>query len=193
MLTTSDRLWLRWLFALTASSWGGCLDALIGDGEVCADKDGKFCMAGEEFRQDCNTCTCRADGTSDCSTIACANDAGVDPGEHDTGTADPGPRDGGGPDASSACQFGDQGFDLGETLERSDGCGPCPCIEAGKLDCEIAPRCRDAATPACSYQGEDYFVGPFKSADGCQQSTCDQNGTVVCSGRTLLRCARLHP
>jgi hypothetical protein len=191
MQTTSDRLWLRRTLALIALSGGGCFEALIGDGEVCRDEHGKFVTVGETFIDGCKRCVCQADGTSACSSDACASDASGEP----SGAPDAcGPGDGGvppdadvhedgGPDASAtACTFDDLTFALGQTLERSDGCGPCTCVAVGQLECEIAPRCRDAATPACTYQGGEYLVGPFESADGCQQCTCNQDGTVDCSG-----------
>jgi hypothetical protein len=66
---------------------------------------------GENFKQDCNSCTCKEDGQVICSMMGCS-----------VPMPDPAPI---------KCQVGDKTYKLGENW--SDGCHGCSCTEMGAI------------------------------------------------------------
>src|SRR5687767_844223 len=69
---------LRLLLCVLAVALTGCLDAVVGDVDLCKI-DGKGYALNESFpaSDGCNTCTCQLDGTAACTDKACLADGGA--------------------------------------------------------------------------------------------------------------------
>src|SRR5687768_15952435 len=65
------------LLCVLAAALSGCLDAVVGDADLC-QVNGKGYALNEQFpaSDGCNTCTCLIDGTAACTEKACPADAG---------------------------------------------------------------------------------------------------------------------
>jgi hypothetical protein len=145
-------------------SMSGCIDAIIGDIDVCK-YDGKGYAVNERFpaTDGCNTCTCEATGSVSCTEIACSNDAGG-------GTqADAGSTTG-------TCSYAGKVYQYGDTFKDSDGCNTCSCSQQG-VACTLL-----ACVATCKQGDKTYFEGQsFPSSDGCNTCTCERDGGIACT------------
>jgi hypothetical protein len=144
-----------------------CIDAVIGDIEVCK-YDGKGYSINESFpaTDGCNTCTCDKTGSVSCTEIACNHDAGAAPGG--------GGADGG--SGSGSCSHGGRLYEIGETFKDSDGCNTCSCTAQG-VACTLI-----ACGGTCKDGDKVYHTGQsFPASDGCNSCTCGSDGSIACT------------
>lgn len=166
--TRSHRSWRRIAaLALTLAAplaSVGCIDAVIGDIDVCK-YDGKGYSINESFpaSDGCNTCTCEKTGTVSCTEKACSSDAGATPG-------------GGGNGGSGTCSYDGHMYKVGESFKDTDGCNTCSCTEMG-VACTLI-----ACVGSCKDGDKVYFEGQrFPASDGCNTCTCGSDGSIACT------------
>jgi hypothetical protein len=169
-MRTNSKLWSSRIPALAlVFASGGCIDAVIGDIDVCK-YDGKGYALGESFpaTDGCNTCSCEKTGSISCTEIACSNDAGGAPGG--------GASDAGG--APGTCSYAGKLYKFGDTFKDSDGCNTCSCTEQG-----VACTLIGCLTP-CKHGGNSYSAGQtFPSDDGCNTCSCLGDGSIACTDK----------
>jgi hypothetical protein len=167
MHTQSHKLWSgRLALAALAVGATGCFNAIVGDGDTCIVGDAGYAV-GEKYKDDCNTCTCQADGTSECTLIACgAVDASVPPGQVDAAL----PAD---------CEYQGKPVAPGQMVTTGNDCEACRC-EHGKLSsCEYYACPEDGGAAACFYNGSAYSPGWFLGGPSCK-CQCFADGKVSC-------------
>jgi von Willebrand factor type C domain len=169
----------------------GCIDAVIGDIDVCK-YDGKEYGINESFpaRDGCNTCTCDKTGSVSCTEIGCIVDGGpaLDSGVPAQDSGGPGSdsgrpsSDSGGPSFDSGgpsngtCTHDGQVYKLGERFRHSDGCNTCSCTDFG-VACTLL-----ACTAPCKDGDKVYYEGEsFPASDGCNTCSCGRNGAIACT------------
>ncbi len=120
----------------------------------CEFRDG-FLLIGESVKDDCNSCTCRADGLA-CTQVACGT-----------------------PSPLQTC-----GTDAGETLRHGDeieiDCESCTCTD-GRLQCEAIDDCT-LAGDACQLADGRWLDAGDSIASACGRCECDA-GQLLCGGR----------
>src|SRR5690349_13392390 len=124
----SHKLWSGRLFALApmALAASGCFNAVVGDAEICFDDgDGGYAV-GEKYQRGCETCVCKADGSSECTGSCGDYDGAV---ISDAALGDAGTR---------ACFVDGNVYPPGNFIPQGYDC-TCSCSSAGKVDCE--PSC----------------------------------------------------
>jgi hypothetical protein len=180
MKTHRETLWLWRSLALAVCSLptSACVDAMVGEVEVC-EYEGKGYALNDKFpaADGCNTCKCGIDGDVVCTEIACAaNPAVCDDkyGCRDAGWVDPGQPtwdDAGQPtvcDDKYGCQDAGWGAPVCD-----DKYG---CRDAG-LDPNAPWYCKDRS-------GKLYKPGEtFGSGDGCNSCLCLISGQIQCTDK----------
>lgn len=152
----------RLAFAGTLATVTGCIDAVVGQVDVCKVDGGQGYALGEKFTapDGCNTCTCEVSGQIACTEIACDNDAGA---------------------PSGSCRAGGKLYKIGESFKADDGCNTCQCTAQGAACTLIGCL---GPSEVCKVGDQTYFVGQdVPSKDGCNQCTCTAGGTVACTDK----------
>lgn len=118
---------------------------------------------------DCNTCTCLADGSVACTKRYCPP------------IAEP-----------HSCFYGGQYYNIGSSFSPDGGCNTCSCGMDGVLSCSKKACGPTVPSPVfCSYGGRFHTVGAsFLADDGCNRCVCGSDGQVSC---TLLGCRAVTP
>lgn len=157
--------------------------------------EGRIYQEGARFDNDCNTCTCRANGELTCTRIACEDGCEYDGQRYALGENFP-DRDGCNTctctedgvactDAACAgtCEYNGTTYDIGDDFPATDGCNHCSCSEDGVLCSEIG-----CVGPTCEYSGGTYTIGDeFPADDTCNTCTCTVDG-VVCTDAACTGC-----
>jgi len=138
-----------------------------GGVDVCTYA-GKTYPAGASFpaSDNCNRCTCGADGLVSCTEMGCV-DAGAD--------------------AATTCNYQGKVYAVGDHFPASDGCNTCTCWQGGIVPCTVI-ACQDAGatkdagviTGVCK-PGQDSMCNedPFASA---LRGKCQPDGSCLCNG-----------
>jgi hypothetical protein len=110
---------MRWvLIAIAAATLAGC-NVWGGDKTGC-DFMGHHHAVGEVFPFDCNTCTCKADGSATCTIIACGPQPDANPAScaHQDVCGDRGPACG-----AYCCDVGERCVNDACMCGSNPGCG----------------------------------------------------------------------
>jgi len=154
---TTRRHYLSVLLCTLSSALTGCLDAVVGDVDICTVQ-GKGYSLNESFPapDGCNTCTCMAGGSSACTEKACLDDGGM---SGDAGT----------------CSYGGKTWQVGDVWSATDGCNTCSCVSDGNPGCS-AIGCN---TNGCT----DFLMNSHSAGETfgrCGGCTCQPDGSSIC-------------
>lgn len=155
---TIRRRYLRVLLCTLLSALTGCLDAVVGDVDICT-VNGKGYSLNESFPapDGCNTCTCMADGSSACTEKACLNDGGA----------------GGG--GGGQCSYAGKTWKVGDRFSDTDGCNTCSCLSSGDVACTLI-----GCSSGCTDGKNTYKPGETYQPGGCGSCTCQADGSSIC-------------
>jgi len=126
--------------------------------------DGVSYAAGTAFPagDNCNTCSCSANGMVVCTLRACPipNPAG--------------------------CLYNGVYLAAGETVGAGDGCNTCTCDASSPTGTAAVNCTRTACVASCSYAGTMRANGTsFMATDGCNKCSCS-NGNVLCTDMSCI-------
>jgi hypothetical protein len=163
------------------------------DGGACVcEYNGKWYADGDSYpsADGCNQCSCNA-GQSVCTLKACANSCG---GMQDLGCPDgqfcnyPTAASCGAADAPGVCVEPTE--DCPKILHWVCGCDgqsyQNECLaQAASTSVAYVGQC----SAGCEYEGKKYAAGEtFPAADGCNDCTCSEDGSVACTERGCKQC-----
>lgn len=170
-------LWRSLALATVALPASACVDANVGDIELCK-YEGKGRKLNEKFpaSDGCNTCKCTIDGDVECTELDCSDDPVMC--DEMKNCAGPG--------------TGVPYTDAGTSAPYSDAGRGGPYVDAGKFpNCDPTKGCYDPGTSTgldyCVYADGKFKLGEtFPAGDGCNNCFCGMTGDVSCTDKACI-------